>query len=81
MEEDVTWMEERIDRVPKANWLYKFCCLFLFRWRKKLTYNEMYLLLYGLNKKALGERDAKRFAWYQIVDIRNFQNNNKSQDI
>lgn len=74
---DLSWMDERIERVEHSNWLYKFCCFFLFRARKKLSYNEMFVLLYGLNRKLLGHDDARKYAMAQVVDIYKYLNNNK----
>ena len=68
------WMDERIDRVPYSNWLYKW---FLLKPRTKLTYNEMFVLLYGLNKKALSKDEAREFAFKQIINIYKYLNNNK----
>jgi hypothetical protein len=74
-------MDETIYSVPNGNWLYRFCCFFLFKAKKKLTYNEMYLLLYGLHRRKLGEDLAKRFAFERILAIYQHQNNNKLPNI
>lgn len=74
-EYNLTWMDETIERVPKLNWLYKFCCFMLFKAKKKMTYNEMFVLLYGLNRRKLGDLKAKHYALAQIALIYQFQNN------
>ena len=74
-EYNLTWMDETIERVPKLNWLYKFCCFMLLKSKKKMTYNEMFMLLYGLNRRKLGESKAKQYALAQTAIIYQFQNN------
>ena len=34
-----------------------------------MTYMEMYVLLYGLNKKSLGDKEAKEIAIKRVIDI------------
>lgn len=63
------WMDETIDRLENGNWIYKMVCFFLGRRKKKMTYKEMYLLLFGLNKKDLGEEEAKKAALERILKI------------
>ena len=77
MDPNAAWIHEKIDRVPQANWLYKFCCAFLFKWKSKLSYSEMYVLLYGLNRKALGFEKARELAYEQVLEIYKYLHNNK----
>lgn len=74
------WLDETVQSVEHANWLYKACCLFLFKPKKKLTYSELFMVLYGLNQKKLGMENAKKFALKQLIDVYKW-NNNKEPDI
>ena len=70
-------MNEHVESVPHANWLYKFCCWFLLKPKEKLTYRELFYLYYGLNKKVLGNEEAGEYATKQILEIYKYHNNNK----
>ena len=76
----MNWLEETVESVEHSNWLYKACCWFLLKPKKKLTYSELFMILYGLNKKALGYEDAKKFAFKQLIEVYKW-NNNKEPDI
>ena len=76
---ELEWMKEKVEAVEHNNRLYKLCCFFLGRRKKKLNYMELFLLFYGINKKALGHEDAERFASEQILKVYYF-NNNKFPD-
>ena len=71
----LAWMNEKIQSVEHSNWLYKLCCFFLGKRKEKLTYEEMFLLLYGLNRNKLGDYKAKFQAMNQILKIYKYQNN------
>lgn len=64
---ELNWLDEKIDNINEGNWLYRLICLFLFR--KKMTYKQMFLILYGLNKGKFGEKKAKQLALARIIDI------------
>ena len=70
------WLEETIEKVNNINWLYKLICFLLFKRKKKLTYKEMYLLLYGLNRRNIGDKEAKQLSMERIIKIYK-ENNNK----
>ena len=72
-EEDIAWTKEEIDDVPSKRWIYKVACFML--GKKKLTYQEMFMLLYGMNKKTMGEKKAKEFAMMRIIGIYEYNNN------
>lgn len=63
------WFEERVPNVGKHNWIYNIVCFLLFSRRKKLSYKQIYLLIYELNKKNLGEKEAKELALIRVLDI------------
>lgn len=67
------WLEDKVERVDKANWLYKILCFISFRQKRKFTYQELFLLLYGLNKQKLGDKIAKVKAAQRIMEIHNNQ--------
>lgn len=68
------WLNEKVNCLPDNNGLYKFMCLFL--GKKKMTYKEMYLLIFNLNKNKLGEKKAKENALYSIINL--YKVNNKT---
>ena len=74
---DLGWMDKKIPYIKKGNWLYKFCCFFLGRKKSKLTFKELYLILYGLNKRKIGEDKAKEFALGRILKIYKDLHHNK----
>ena len=47
----------------------------MFRWKRKLTYKDLFLLLYGVNRNKMGDKEAKEFALYKIVEIYKSLNN------
>ena len=71
-EEDIAWTTEKVDDVPSKRWLYKAVCFLI--GRKKLTYQEMFMLLYGINRKMLGDREAKEIASQRIIAIYEYNN-------
>jgi len=70
---DIAWTSEEVESLPLPGWVYKIICLLLHR--KKLTYQELFMLVYGMNKN-LGEKKAKEVALYEIIRIYE-KNNNK----
>lgn len=74
---DEKWLNEKIPFLKKSNWLYKFVCVCMGKSNKKLSYKEMYLLLYGLNRSKVGEKKAKEKAMYKILDIYKFHHSNQ----
>lgn len=66
---NLDWMNERIPRMPKANWFYKFICFITFRARRKLSYKEYILITSELNRKTLGEHEAKREALNKAIEL------------
>lgn len=69
VENNINWFDDKIKKLPKNNWLYKFTCFFLCK--KKLKYKEMYLILQRLNSHH-GEEKAKQIAIAEIINIYNF---------
>ena len=69
------WLNEKVERVKGSNWLYRFMCFCLCR--KRLTYKQLFLIMYGLNKRRLGEKTAKQLALDRILEIYKSLHNNK----
>ncbi len=63
------WFEEKIETIKGDKFLYKFVCFFLGGPKKRLSYKELYLLLFGLNKKRCGTEKAKKLAMSRVLDI------------
>lgn len=75
---NVEWLNEKIPYLDHANWLYKIICFLMGRIKHKLTYWEMYLILYGTNRgKRFSEEDAKRLSMLRTIEIYKFHHNNK----
>ena len=53
MEENLKWMEEKIEKLPNNNWWYKLICFLLFRRKTKLTFKELYMILENVNMKTI----------------------------
>lgn len=75
MEQNLEWTNEKIEKVPHKNWLYRLFCLLTFR--KRMSYKEMYLFLSELNRKTDGEEKAKKTAFKRIIDFYEYNNGNR----
>lgn len=72
-EKEIGWTKEKIKSVPAKKWIYKIACLFL--GKNNLTYQEMFLLLYGIYNGKVGSKKAKEIATDRIIAIYEFNNN------
>lgn len=63
------WFDEKIEYIEGDKFLYKLVCFCLKGPKKRLSYKELYLLLFGLNKRNLGEKKAKIKAMNKIIEI------------
>lgn len=72
---DFKWMKERIPYLKHGNWLYKIMCFLCGERKEKMTYEEYFLVVYGVNKKKLGDKEAKLYALETVVDIYIFLHN------
>lgn len=70
------WFEEKIEYIEGDKFLYKLVCFCLKGPKKRLSYKELYLLLYGINKHKLGEEKAKKKAMERILEIYKSHHNN-----
>ena len=71
-QKDIEWTWDKIEKVPTKQWLYNVIC-FLLR-KKKLTYQEMFLVLYGIFFKKFGEKKSKELAVERLIAIYEFNN-------
>lgn len=74
---NLSWMDEKVTHVVRNNWLYGVVCWFLGKKETKMSYKELYLLIYGLNKRRLGETQSKIYAIAKIISIYKNLHNNK----
>ena len=65
----MAWMDEIVPSLERGNWLYKLICFFLGKRRSKMSYKEIYALIYELNKNNLGEEEAKKVAIIRVVEL------------
>ena len=71
------WLNEKVVKTPYYNWIYQIVCFLMFRWKRKLTYKDLFLLLYGVNRNKVGDRQAKEISLYKVTEIYQANNNNK----
>ena len=76
----LSWLHERVDSVPKGNWLYRLICTVFFRRKRKFTYLELYAMLWRINKGKLGDDMAKKFALSRIIQMYRHLNNNQNPE-
>lgn len=70
------WWNEKVEKVPSKNWLYKLCCLFLAG--RKFTYKELYIFYIEVNGGNKAEESAKvikKRCLEQVLNVYYFNNN------
>lgn len=78
----MNWFDEKIDKIKGDRFLYKLICFLIGGPKYRMSYKEMYLLLYGLNRKSLGEKEAKKKSMNRILEIyKTLHNNNLPKNI
>lgn len=77
MEPNFDWTNERLEKLPKNNFVYFLLCLFTFRPKKKMTYKEMYLIISEVNRKTLGQEKANKLAFQRIMDFYEYNHGNR----
>lgn len=75
------WFDEKIEYIDGDKFLYKLVCFFLGGFKKRLTYKELYILLYHLNKNKLGEENAKKKSMQRILKIYSHFHNNEIPNV
>lgn len=71
------WADEKLEKLPRNNFMYFLFCLVTFRLRRKMTYKEMYLIIEEVNRKKLGEEKASKLAFQRIMDFYEFNNGHR----
>lgn len=71
-QKDIAWTKDEIEKVSTKQWLYRVIC-FMLR-KKRLTYQEMFLVLYGIFFKKFGEKKSKELAVERLIAIYEFNN-------
>lgn len=71
------WFNEKIEYIKGDKFLYKLVCFCLKGPKKRLSYKELYILLYSLNKGLLGDKNAKKKSIERIVEIYKSHHDNK----
>lgn len=54
---NIDWMDEPLKKLPKGQGLYRLLCILLLK--KYLTYSNMYVFIYGLNKHNFKNRELE----------------------
>ena len=72
MMEYAEWTNEKVEKMPAGNWLYRIACFLL--GKKRMTYQELYLISFGSKKKKLGEKKAKELSIFAIIRIYEYNN-------
>lgn len=75
------WFNEKIEYIKGDRFLYKLVCFCLKGPKKRLSYKELYLLLYGLNKRKIGHKNAKIKAVERIIEIYKSHHENNEPNI
>lgn len=75
------WFDEKIEYIKGDRFLYKLVCFCLKGPKKRLSYKELYLLLYGLNKHKIGHKNAKIKAVERIIEIYKSHHENNEPNI
>ena len=75
MDQELEWTNEKLEKVPYKNWLYRLFCLATFR--KRMSYKEMYLILVEINRGVDGEEKAKKRAFERIIEFYEYNNGNR----
>lgn len=73
---NLQWLNEKVTKIDRHNFFYNFVCFFLFRFRRKLTYKELYLIYYGIHRNKIGEKNAKKKSLQTILKIYKENNGN-----
>ena len=72
---NLDWMNETIPNLERGNWMYSIICFLMGKRKKKLTYKEYMMLLYGLNRKNLGDGKSIRKAGNKVLELYKYHHN------
>lgn len=79
-EKNIEWMNEKVTKIDGHRFFYNFVCFLLFRLRRKITYKDLFLLYYGVNRKTMGENNSKKKALQSVLKIYK-ENNGKYPEV
>lgn len=71
-EKEIAWVKDEVRDVPVGKWIYRVACFFI--GKKYMTYEEMFLLFYGMYKNKIGPEAAQKEAVQRIIAI--YEHNN-----
>ena len=66
---NLSWLDEKIKEIKNHKIFYFFIRIFLFKLKRKLTYKELFLIFYGIERKKFGEEKAKEKAFHRILKV------------
>jgi hypothetical protein len=72
---NLSWWEEKVEKVPSKNWLYKIVCFLLFK--KRMTYKELYLFYLEINNGNQADekvKPIKKRCLEEILNVYHFNN-------
>lgn len=75
------WFDEKIEKINDDKFLYKIVCFLLGGPKYRLSYKNLYLILYGLNRGKIGEEKAKKKAMERVIKIYKSHHNNNEPNI
>lgn len=59
-------MKETVEHVRKNNWIYRIACFLIGR---KLTYEELFLILERINERSLGKKMSSKKSMDEVVKV------------
>lgn len=78
---NLDWIEEKIPRVNRGNWIYNLVCFLLAKRKRKLSYKEYMMILFELNKNNLGEDKAKEKSIMKAIEVYKYNHNGMLPDM
>lgn len=78
---DFSWWEEKVEKVPSKNWLYKLICFFL---RRKMSYKELFVMYIEINKGNVADdssKPIKKKCFEEILNVYRYNNNKIPKEI
>ena len=78
---DVKWFADTVENVPHGKTFFRICCRFLAGMGKKLTYKQLFMVLYGINKPRIGDEKERWYAINQILKTYKFNNNKLPENV
>ena len=73
----IEWINEKVEKIPHYNWFYKLICFLMGKKKKKFSYLDLFLVIYGIHRDKIGEKEAKEVSLNTAIKIYEFNNNRK----